>query len=133
MNIVFDTNALLSATLWNNSEAQKLLFKLIDLDAKLYITMPMITEYQKVMQRDFKFTHQETIEAVTKILKIFQLVTPKEKIDIIKDDPTDNMIIECAVCANAQYIITYDKHLLQIKKFRNIQILLPKEFTKTLT
>jgi uncharacterized protein len=132
MNVVFDTNALLSATLWNNSEMQKLLFKLMNLDAKLYISMPMITEYQKVMQRDFKFTHQEVIEATTKILKVFQLVTPKEKIDIIKDDQTDNMIIECAVCANAQYIITYDKHLLQIKKFRNIQILLPKEFTKTL-
>jgi putative PIN family toxin of toxin-antitoxin system len=92
--------------------------------------MPIIIEYQKVMQRDFKFTEQEIIEATTKILKIFQMVTPKEKVDIIKNDDTDNKIIECAICANAQYIISYDKHLLKLKKFRNIEIVLPKEFPK---
>lgn len=130
MNVVLDTNTILSATLWNNSEAQKLLFHLININAHLYISMPIIIEYQKVMQRDFKFTEQEIIEATTKILKIFQMVTPKEKVDIIKNDDTDNKIIECAICANAQYIISYDKHLLKLKKFRNIEIVLPKEFPK---
>jgi hypothetical protein len=128
MNIVLDTNALLSATLWNNSEAQKLLFYLINMNANLYVSMPIIIEYQKVMQRDFKFTEQETIEATTKILKIFQMVTPKEEVNIIKNDETDNKILECAICANAQYLITYDKHLLNVKKFRNIEIIQPKEF-----
>jgi len=130
MNIVLDTNALLSATLWTDSEAQKLLFHLIHINAHLYVSMPIVVEYQKVLQRDFKFTEQETIEATTKILKIFQMVTPKEKVDIIKDDETDNKIIECAIAANAQYIITYDKHLLELKRFRNIEIILPKEFPK---
>jgi len=130
MNIVFDTNALLSATLWRNSEAQKLLFHLIHINAHLLISMPIIIEYQKVMQRDFKFSEQETIEATTKVLQAFQMVTPKENVNVIKNDETDNKIIECAISANAQYIITYDKHLLQLKKFRNIEIIQPKEFPK---
>jgi len=130
MNIVLDTNALLSATLWTNSEAQKLLFHLMNINANLYISMPIILEYQKILQRDFKFTEQEISEATTKVLTVFQMVTPKEKIDIVKNDATDNKIIECAICANAQYIITYDKHLLNIKKFRNTQIIQPKEFPK---
>ena len=132
MNVVLDTNTILSATLWNNSEAQKLLFHLININAHLYISMPIIIEYQKVMQRDFKFTEQEIIEATTKILKIFQMITPKEKVDIIKDDETDNKIVECAIAANAQYIITYDQHLLRLKRFRDIHIILPKEFLKNI-
>ena len=132
MNIILDTNALLSATLWTDSEAQKLLFHLMNINVNVYISMPIIIEYQKILQRDFKFTEQETIEATTKILKIFQMITPKEKVDIIKDDETDNKIVECAIAANAQYIITYDQHLLRLKRFRDIHIILPKEFLKNI-
>ena len=68
MNVVLDTNTILSATLWNNSEAQKLLFHLININAHLYISMPIIIEYQKVMQRDFKFTEQEIIEIASVLI-----------------------------------------------------------------
>ncbi len=59
-------------------------------------------------------------------------IIPIEKINITKEDPDDNKIIECAVTAKANYIITYDKHLLKIKKFRNILIIKPEEVLKIL-
>jgi predicted nucleic acid-binding protein len=51
-----------------------------------------------------------------------------EKMEIIEDDPQDNKFIECAVAANAQYIISGDKHLRALKSFGNIKILSPSEF-----
>ena len=50
------------------------------------------------------------------------------KIEIIKDDPDDNKFIECAVTNNADYIISGDNHLLNLREYENIKILSPKEF-----
>lgn len=49
---------------------------------------------------------------------------------IIKEDPADNYILACAIAAQASFIISGDKHLLKLKKFRGISILSPKEFLK---
>ena len=50
------------------------------------------------------------------------------KFNLIKDDPTDDKFIECAVAAQAQYIISDYKYLLNLKSFRNIAIISPSEF-----
>ncbi|MCJ7728066.1 MAG: putative toxin-antitoxin system toxin component, PIN family [Actinobacteria bacterium] len=50
------------------------------------------------------------------------------KIEIIKDDPDDNKFIECAVTNKADYIISGDNHLLNLREYGNIKILSPKEF-----
>ena len=62
------------------------------------------------------------------ILENSLLVEPEEEIDIVKDDQDDNKFIEVAVMGKAKYIITQDNHLLNIKEFREIKILTPKEF-----
>jgi len=50
------------------------------------------------------------------------------KIEIIKYDPDDNKFIECAVTNKADYIISGDNHLLDLKEYGNVKILSPKEF-----
>jgi len=50
------------------------------------------------------------------------------KIEIIKDDPDDNKFTECAVTNKADYIISGDNHLLNLREYGNIKILSPKEF-----
>ena len=40
------------------------------------------------------------------------------------------MIVECAAQSLADYIITYDKHLLKIKKYKDIKIITPEEALK---
>lgn len=47
---------------------------------------------------------------------------------VITVDPADNIFLECAVDGNADYIISGDKHLLDLKTYSDIQILKPKEF-----
>ncbi|GEM_PF-6342315 len=47
-----------------------------------------------------------------------------------KDDPDDNMILECAIAGNVDCIVSNDKHLAKLKKFRNIPILTPDEFAE---
>jgi predicted nucleic acid-binding protein len=59
-------------------------------------------------------------------------VEPKEKIEAVAADPDDNAILECAVQAGAEYIISGDSHLRNMKTFRSIRILSAREFIAAL-
>ena len=126
MKVVFDTNVLLSATLWDKSEAQKLLFELIKADASIYSSVEILSEYKKVLKRDFNYTDEEIASILETVLATLTLVEPLEKVHVVEDDPENNKIIECALAAHAEYIISYDPHLLNLKEYRSIKIVLPK-------
>jgi predicted nucleic acid-binding protein len=48
----------------------------------------------------------------------------------IVEDPNDNMLVECAVEARADYLISGDAHLKKIKRFRGVKIVSVGEFLK---
>jgi predicted nucleic acid-binding protein len=50
-------------------------------------------------------------------------------LDVIKADPDDDRIPECAVTAGADFIITGDKDLLRLKSYDSISIVTPSEFS----
>ena len=127
MAVTFDTNVLLSATLWDGSVAQKLLFDLIRQGVKIYSTTEILSEYQEILKRDFDFSDTEVSEIMGKVLAFVTLVSPQTKIKAVKNDPDDDVIIECAFESESKYIITYDKHLLDLKEFRGIRIIRPEE------
>ena len=127
MGVTFDTNVLLSATLWNGSVAQKLLFDLIRREIKIYSSTEILSEYQKILKRDFDFSHEEISEVMGKVLAFVTFVNSQMKINIVKEDPDDDKIIECAIESHSKYIITYDKHLLNFKEHLGIRIIRPEE------
>ena len=127
MVVTFDTNVLLSATLWDGSVAQKLLFDLIKQNVEIYTTTEILSEYQEVLKRDFDFSDEEVAEIMEKVLAFVTLVNPTKRVKVVKKDPDDDIIIECALESNSKYVITYDKHLLNLKEYHGIQIIKPEE------
>ena len=127
MIVTFDTNILLSATLWDGSVAQKLLFDLIKQNVKIYSTTEILSEYQEILRRDFDFSDEDVSEIMEKVLAFVTLVDPTIKVDAVKEDPDDNIIIECAIESNSKYIISYDKHLLKLGEYHGIRIIRPEE------
>ena len=107
--------------------AQKLLFKLIKNDVKIFASDAILSEYKKVLKRDFKYSDEGILDITEKVVSFMTLVMPVEKVDVVKDDPEDNKIIECALASSSNYLITYDKHLLNLKSFRKIKIITPEE------
>jgi uncharacterized protein len=61
------------------------------------------------------------------VLGFLTLVTPSNKIEIIKEDIDDNKILECAVESKSEYLLTYDNHLLRLKDYEGIKIISPEE------
>ena len=56
------------------------------------------------------------------LAKLGNLVTPQKVIDAIKEDPDDNRILECAIEAGSEFIVTSDKDLLRLGEFGNVRI-----------
>ena len=63
----------------------------------------------------------------------FKIVNPKQTIDIIMEDPSDNMVLECAFEAEADYIVSGDNHLLNLREFRDTKIVTATELLKALS
>ncbi len=132
MIVTLDTNVLVSGSLW--SGIPLIILKLID-EEKIgfVISVDIIKEYNKVMNRKdilekmLKFNLQIN-DVVQRIIENASKVNPVRKIVVVKDDPDDNKIIECAVEGNADFIITQDNHLLKLKQYKSIKIITPEEF-----
>ena len=130
MKVTVDTNFLISATQWDYSVAHKLLKKFILSDAKIFTTQDILDETAEVLERDFKYSKSEAKNIIEKILLFADLIEPKQKVDVIKDDPDDNKVVECAIESSSDYIITYDRHLLKLKEYKGIKIVKPEEVLK---
>ena len=131
MKITTDTNILVSGTFWKG-DSDKILGLIDKGEIELVLSKELIEEYNEVINRDEiieKIERKNLIlnEAVQKIINDSIIVEPKQKVDIVKEDPDDNIILECALEGGVDYLITKDVHLLKLKEFKGIKILTPPE------
>ncbi|MEK6860101.1 MAG: putative toxin-antitoxin system toxin component, PIN family [Nanoarchaeota archaeon] len=132
MKVTFDTNILISSTLWQNSVSRKLLNELIEKSVEIFTTEEILEEYIKVLKRDFDLSQEEIKDKIEIILCFVTITNPLIEINVIKEDSADNKILECAVESGSEYILSYDRHLLSLIEFRGIRIITPEEFLYTL-
>ncbi len=58
-----------------------------------------------------------------KLLAIAHHVSPSKKLSVIKEDPEDDHVLECALEARSEFIVSEDKDLLRLREFANARIL----------
>jgi predicted nucleic acid-binding protein len=68
--------------------------------------------------------------ALKRITAVADFIEPRQSVDVIKDDPSDNRILECAVAARSDYVVTGDRHLLALGQFGHCKIVKPADFTE---
>ncbi|MDP2717165.1 MAG: PIN domain-containing protein, partial [Candidatus Micrarchaeota archaeon] len=93
----------------------------------MFVSAPILAEFQNVLRRDFKAMDEQIGEMTTRILTIAKMASGTAAIRTVKDDPDDDKILECAVNAGATHVLTYDRHLLKIGRYRGIGIIRPEE------
>ena len=99
----------------------------------LVSSMPIIDEIVRVLMAFKVPLEPEDISWwESLILEKSSLAFPVEHFTVVKNDPDDDKFIEAAVEGNAQYIVSQDKHLLNIKDYNEIKILHPDKFLKLL-
>ena len=129
--IVIDTNNLISALGWEGN-SRALLRKVIGREYDLFISVKQLTELKRVMDYPkFRFTDEQKIRFLTILSEIATIIGTKINIDVIKEDKDDNILLECAAEAGADFIISGDKHLKKLKKFGKTKIVSVNEFLNT--
>ena len=130
IKVVLDTNNLISALGWKEGNSRKILELCIFGKHKLIESADLIKEFISVISRPkFNFINEEEKnQFLVFLLQISTLVEPKIKLNVIKDDPKDDIVIECAVEGKVDYIISGDQHLLKLKEFKGIKIVTAKDF-----
>ncbi len=129
---VFDTNVLVSAFLFGGKPRECLQGALSG-RVTLAISREILNETLEVLARPRFGLPADLIQAFAhELLQISRLVTPTRTIQRIKRDPDDNRILECAVAADADCIVSGDSDLLEIKDYAGIQILTVAEFLDAL-
>ncbi len=128
LKIVPDTNIFISSIFWELGNPHKVIKLALDGKIKIYTSIEILQELEKILKRDFNEPVNIVNEQIGLILEISEIVEPAEKLNIIKEDPEDNKILECAISSKADYIITGDKHLLDMKEFCGVKIVNAKQF-----
>ncbi len=128
IRVVLDSNVLISALGWNGKP--KDCFELVLNDEIIPFTSSnLLEELYKVMDYPkFGFTKEEKEKFLKIFLKKAFIVEPENKLEVINKDQSDDRVLECALEANVDFIVSGDSHLLNLKKFRGIKILPPDQF-----
>lgn len=129
VKVVIDTNVFISSFFGGFPK------KVIDFwkegEITLCLSQEIIEEYVAVLIR--LGIDEFEIKKLTRLFaegyhSVFSSSVPK--LNIVKDDPDDNKFVECAVALDCKVIISGDKHLLNIKKYVDIEILSPRAFVE---
>lgn len=132
MRVVIDTNVFVSSLLSTKGNPRKV----IDLwrfeRISLCLSKEILAEYFAVLGRLGMADEPEGKELVELFEKRYNqvFVASPAVVSVIKEDPADNKFLECAVAADAKYIVSGDRHLLSLKVFKGTRILQPTEFLK---
>ena len=115
MRVVFDTNCLLRV-LPRNSPYRSLWDAFLRGDFKLCYTTDILHEYEEILSQFYSLKIAEyAVGTMIKSANSVQVI-PFYKWNLIPADPDDNKFVDCALNANADYIVTNDKHFNVLKE-----------------
>lgn len=127
MNVVLDTNVLVSAIFWNGSSF-RLVERLLAFGHRIYSSEALLDELRHVLQRDFALSSDHAQEKIESIRRFVHVVEPRETLHVVLLDPNDDKVLECAVECGAEFVVSKDeRHLLALKKFRDTRIVSPNQ------
>ncbi len=127
--VVCDTNVLLSMLGFPGGRLDALWEIIQDAKVALFLSEFILEEFTKNLRVKAGFKPQEIVEAANLLKNHAQILSPKESLNVIQEKAADNRILECALAAKAQILVTGNfKHIRPLGFFRGIEILTPREF-----
>jgi uncharacterized protein len=136
IRIVLDTNVLISGMLTPGRAPARLLAMILSGRFKLVISPQIIEEIQRVLEypgiiklmKKRKLESKDLAEAVWRILRVAQITPGVLNIQGIAADPANDIFLACAEEGRADFIVSGDHHLTDLKDYQGIRIMAPAAF-----
>jgi len=125
---VFDTNVFVAAFI-TEGICSKILVRGRKKQFHLIACSIILREFERVLITKFSITRNEAQSALQIVSEaMHSVVRPSQTVQGICRDPDDDAILACALEAGADYLVTGDVDLLELKTFKGIRIVTPREF-----
>ncbi len=130
INLVFDTNVLISGYLWKGKSPQALQI-IKNNKFRLLNCRESIDELVRVLSLKFKLDTSEIYMIIIDIRSLGKNITVTSKEHPINKDPSDNLFINLVIDGNAELIVSGDSHLIKLREYRGIKIITISEFIQS--
>ncbi|MGE5893067.1 MAG: putative toxin-antitoxin system toxin component, PIN family [bacterium] len=128
MIAVFDTNVLIAAII-TQGICSKLLHRAHTREFSLASCPFIMKEVRHTLSKKFRLSHEEITSAIEPVSEaIDQIVEHNLRIAPICRDADDDNVLACALAAEADYLVTGDSDLLEIRTWKGIKIVAPRDF-----
>jgi uncharacterized protein len=125
--VVADTNIYISAVMFGGLPGALLDLSLLRAFT-LVISPPLLDELEDKLRVKFRVSAHDAAAIRARLQNAADAVAPQLVLDVVKDDPDDNRVLECAVAGRADYIVSGDRHLLQLSAYASIPIVTARQF-----
>jgi putative PIN family toxin of toxin-antitoxin system len=100
---------------------------------QVFASLEMLDEINRVLQYEkiigiLNRSRTRSSTLMGTIVRLSSIVDVKTKVHVVEEDPSDNHVLACAREAAAQFIVSGDRHLLTIGRYRTARILRPSAF-----
>lgn len=130
IRVTADTNILISGMIFPRGKPFQLLELAREGKISLTVSEAILDEMADVLARKFDFPQEAVKEARRRIQAMARTVMPAVQLDVVKEDPPDDRVLECAVSSGADYIVTGDKDLLRLGHYDAIAIVSVADFLR---
>lgn len=126
IRVVLDSNIFISALVFGGNPRR--LIQLAEQGfVELYTSEPLRREVERVLALKFAWPARKAANAAGYLWSLAQSVEPQQRVNDCTD-PDDNCVLECAIEAQAGWIVTGDHHLLAMHPYRGIAIVTARDF-----
>ncbi len=129
MRAVFDTNIFISAFVIPGGNAEEAYLQAVRATFELFTSIAILTETANKLRTKFEWSDERVAKLVGSISKTATVLKTEPHLHVLTDE-ADNRILECAVLAEADFIVTGDKHLLAFGHYQNTRIIRLAEFVE---
>jgi putative PIN family toxin of toxin-antitoxin system len=128
IRVVADTNVYVSAIVFGGTSEAILALARAGV-VELFICPAIRRELRSVLTRTFRWSPSQIREALAEVGALTSLVRPSVRVSGILGHDPDHRILECALAAHAEILVTGDeRHLQPLQTFRGIRIVSPRKF-----
>ncbi len=127
MRVVFDTNIYISAFAIPGGSAEEAYLHAVQGRFELFTSIAILTETANTLENKFAWSSDKVERLLSNISGVAAVLKTGSHLHILDDDP-DNRILECAVQARAEMIVTGDRHLLTLASYEGISIVRLSDF-----
>ena len=127
LRLVIDTNVVISAAIKPESLQRTTFLLAITKPARLYVSRPILNEYAEVLSRPELHIRKGLRQQLLQLIKNHShVVAPSRRLEVA-GDPDDNMFLECADSAKADYLVTGNQQHFPIF-WKKTKVITPREF-----